>query len=49
VREIGEVIGASAIGTIDDMAVTAVAYIKSDLLPSGAVYTTLLEAELGGS
>ena len=49
VRKIGEVVAASAIGTIDEMSVTAVRYIKSDLRPSGAVYTTLLEAELGCS
>jgi 2'-5' RNA ligase len=48
VREIGEVVAASAIGDIDEMTVTAVSYIKSDLRPSGAVYTTLLEAELRG-
>jgi 2'-5' RNA ligase len=46
VREIGEVVAASAIGDIDEMTVTAVSYIKSDLKPSGAVYTTLLDAEL---
>jgi 2'-5' RNA ligase len=47
VREIGEVVGASAIGTVGQMAVTAVSYIKSELRPSGAVYTTLFEAKLG--
>jgi len=47
VREIGEVVAASAIGTVGQMAVTAVSYIKSDLRPSGAVYTTLFEAALG--
>jgi 2'-5' RNA ligase len=46
VREVGELVTATQIGTIDEMAVTAVSYIKSDLKPSGAVYTTLLEAEL---
>jgi 2'-5' RNA ligase len=46
VREIGEVVAASAIGTVGQMAVTAVSYIKSDLRPSGAVYTTLFEAKL---
>jgi hypothetical protein len=30
------------------MSVVSVCYIKSDLKPSGAVYTTLLEARLGG-
>jgi 2'-5' RNA ligase len=47
VREIGRVVAASAIGTIDEMAVTVVSYIKSDLRPTGAVYTTLLDAGLG--
>lgn len=49
VREIGEVVAGSIIGTIDEMAVHAVSYIKSDLKPSGAVYTTLLEAALKGT
>jgi 2'-5' RNA ligase len=48
VREIGEVVAASAIGTIGGMAVSSVSYIKSELKPSGAVYTTLLEADLAG-
>ncbi len=47
VREIGEVVAASAIGTVGQMAATTVSYIKSDLRPSGAVYTTLFEAKLG--
>lgn len=47
VREIGEVVAASAIGTVGQMAVAAVSYIKSDLRPTGAVYTTLFEAKLG--
>jgi len=46
VREIGEVVAASDIGVIDEMTVTTVTYIKSDLTPSGAVYTTLLKAGL---
>jgi 2'-5' RNA ligase len=49
VREIGEVVAASNIGALDEMAVTAVSYIKSDLKPSGAVYTMLFEAKLSGS
>jgi 2'-5' RNA ligase len=48
VREIGQVVAASDIGTIDQMAVEVLSFIKSDLRPSGAVYTTLLEARLGG-
>ena len=46
VREVGEVIAASAIGTLDEMTVGRVSYIKSDLRPGGAVYTTLHEARL---
>ena len=45
-REIGEAVAATQLGTLDEMSVTAVSYIKSDLKPSGAVYTTLFEAEL---
>jgi 2'-5' RNA ligase len=48
VRQIGEVVEASTVGVIGEMAVTAVCYIKSDLRPNGAVYTTLFEAKLGG-
>jgi len=44
VLEVGEVIAASAIGTLDEMTVERVSYIKSDLRPGGAVYTTLHEA-----
>jgi len=47
VRAVGQVIAASEVGTLDEMAVTAVSYIKSDLQPSGAVYTILSEAQLG--
>lgn len=47
VRQIGEVVSASAVGVLDEMTVTAVSYIKSDLRPSGAVYTTLFRADLG--
>ena len=47
VREIGEIVASIAIGTLDEMEVTAVSYIQSDLLPSGAVYTNLHEVHLG--
>ncbi|MFC2023256.1 RNA 2',3'-cyclic phosphodiesterase [Chloroflexota bacterium] len=47
VREIGEIVATSAIGTVHQVGVEAVSYIQSDLLPSGAVYTTLHEAHLG--
>jgi 2'-5' RNA ligase len=46
VREIGEVVAASVSGIESEMAVQEVLYIKSDLRPSGAVYTTLLAARL---
>lgn len=49
VREIGEVVATSIIGTVDEMTVTIVSYIKSELKPGGAVYTTLFEAKLGGA
>ncbi|MGD2206022.1 MAG: RNA 2',3'-cyclic phosphodiesterase [Anaerolineae bacterium] len=48
VREIGQMVTTSEIGTLDEMTVTSVSYIKSDLRPSGAVYTTLFEAALRG-
>jgi 2'-5' RNA ligase len=48
VREIGQaVVAASSTGTVDEMAVGAVSYIKSELRPTGAVYTLLSEASLG--
>jgi 2'-5' RNA ligase len=47
VREIGQVVASREIGVLDEMTVTAVCHIKSDLRPSGAVYTTLFEAKLG--
>jgi 2'-5' RNA ligase len=49
VGEIGDMVSSSHIGLVDEMGVTAVSYIKSDLKPSGAVYTTLLAARLGES
>jgi 2'-5' RNA ligase len=49
VRELSEVVAAHTTGVLDEMAVTAVSYIKSDLKPSGAVYTTLAEAKLKGA
>jgi 2'-5' RNA ligase len=49
VRAVGEIIAASAMGNLDEMQVHEVCYIKSDLRPSGAVYTTLSRAPLGGS
>lgn len=49
VQQLGEVVAASAVGDLDEMHVGEVCYIKSDLRPGGAVYTTLSCAELGGS
>ena len=46
VREVGEVIAAGETGTLDQMRVEQVSYIKSDLRPGGAVYTTLHQARL---
>jgi 2'-5' RNA ligase len=46
VRELGRMIAASSLGDIDEMAVEEVCYIKSDLRPGGAVYTTLSRARL---
>lgn len=47
VREIGQVVATSAIGTVCDMAAASVSYFKSDLRPSGAVHTTMFEVGLG--
>ena len=46
VREVGEVVSSIQLGPVGEMTVEAVSYIKSDLRPSGAVYTTLYEARL---
>ena len=48
-RGVGEVVAVTTIGTIGEMTVHTVSYIQSDLKPSGAVYTTLLEARLEGA
>jgi RNA 2',3'-cyclic 3'-phosphodiesterase len=50
-RGIGQAVAelaAGMTGAQDEMAVSAVAYIKSDLRPTGAIYTTLAEARLQG-
>jgi 2'-5' RNA ligase len=46
VREIGQRVAASAVGLVGEMEAATVSCIKSDLKPSGAVYTTLLETQL---
>jgi 2'-5' RNA ligase len=48
VRELGEAVLTSPAGTLDEMKVSGVFYIKSDLRPTGAVYTILSEAKLQG-
>jgi len=48
VRDVGQAVAALAADVQDEMAVSSVAYIKSDLRPTGAVYTTLVEARLQG-
>ncbi|MBN1135516.1 MAG: RNA 2',3'-cyclic phosphodiesterase [Anaerolineae bacterium] len=48
-RDVGQAVTALAAeitGAQDEMAVSAVAYIKSDLRPTGAIYTTLTQARL---
>jgi 2'-5' RNA ligase len=45
-RRVGEVVAACPIGLVGRITVTGVTYIKSDLRPSGAVYTTLGSANL---
>jgi 2'-5' RNA ligase len=46
VREIGQVVASSTIGIVGDQTVTSLSYIRSELTPRGAVYTTLSEAAL---
>jgi len=46
-RQIGNAVATSIVGALREMSATTVAYIKSDLRPSGAVYTMLFEARLG--
>jgi 2'-5' RNA ligase len=47
-RRLGELVGASEIGTLSQMQVKSVNLMRSDLRPSGAVYTRLAEVELEG-
>jgi len=47
VRRVGQVVAATPTGALGEMAISAVSFIKSDLRPTGAVYTTLSEAGLG--
>jgi len=46
-RTIGHAVAGSPVEMLGEMQATVVSYIKSDLGPSGAVYTRLLEARLG--
>ena len=45
-RRLGELVGASETGTLGQMEVRSVNLMRSDLRPSGAVYTRLAEMEL---
>jgi RNA 2',3'-cyclic 3'-phosphodiesterase len=45
-KKVGDVIGASSVGSLGRWDVTNVALIKSDLRPTGAVYTILARAPL---
>ena len=47
-RRLGELVGASEIGILGRMEVQSVNLMRSDLRPSGAVYTRLAEVELKG-
>ena len=47
-RAIGELVERSDVGRLGNIAVSAVSFIRSELKPTGAVYTTLAEAHLGG-
>jgi 2'-5' RNA ligase len=46
VAQIGKVVDEILVGSMGEMTVTEVSYIKSDLRPSGAVYSTLTAATL---
>jgi RNA 2',3'-cyclic 3'-phosphodiesterase len=46
VRRLGQVVAAADIGTLGQVAVGEIALIKSDLKPTGAVYTALQRARL---
>ncbi len=45
--EVGEVVRSAQVGLVGQIQATRVYFIKSDLRPTGAVYTTLFEAPLG--
>lgn len=47
-RRLGELVGASEIGILGQMEVRSVNLMRSDLRPSGAVYTRLAEVKLKG-
>jgi 2'-5' RNA ligase len=47
-RRLGELVKVSEIGTLSQMQVKSVNLMRSDLRPSGAVYTRLAEVELKG-
>lgn len=47
-RRLGDLVAASEIGTLGQMQVRSVSLMRSDLRPSGAMYTRLAEVELKG-
>ena len=49
VRRLGQLVTETDIGLLGQMEVRAVSLIKSDLRPTGAVYTQLAAARLGGT
>jgi 2'-5' RNA ligase len=49
VRRLGQLVEDTKIGELGRMEARAVSLIKSDLRPTGAVYTQLAEARLGGT
>jgi 2'-5' RNA ligase len=46
VRRIGQTVTQTLVGEVDELAISGISYIQSELRPSGAVYTTLHEADL---
>lgn len=45
--EVGQVVRTASVGLVGQLQATHVRFIKSDLRPTGAVYTTLFEAPFG--
>ena len=49
VRRLGQLVSETDIGKLGQMEAQTVSLMKSDLKPTGAVYTQLAAAELGGT